>query len=193
MLAGIDALLAPSRCCVGSPEPRFGSDDGIEHHINAAFAVTCAAYKQKQPEIEQGLPDSASAARSAALLACKQRVDAMRSPAFRDTFAVLLEYLGCSAHGVLGTRTRRQAKRICWSGTECRGALRRTGSFQATGYRGPLYPHSRRSKACLSCDLSPTLSALPTSTVWRWQSCCPQRAILPHLPETNGLGDSRSR
>jgi hypothetical protein len=30
----------------------------------------------------------------AALLACKQRVDAMRSPAFRDTFALLLEYLG---------------------------------------------------------------------------------------------------
>lgn len=30
----------------------------------------------------------------AALLACKQRVDAMRSPGFRDTFAVLLEYLG---------------------------------------------------------------------------------------------------
>ena len=30
----------------------------------------------------------------AALLACKQRVDAMRSPAFRDTFTVLLEYLG---------------------------------------------------------------------------------------------------
>jgi len=29
-----------------------------------------------------------------ALLACKQRVDAMRSPAFRDTFAMLLEYLG---------------------------------------------------------------------------------------------------
>jgi len=30
----------------------------------------------------------------AALLACKQRVDAMRSPAYRNTFAVLLEYLG---------------------------------------------------------------------------------------------------
>jgi hypothetical protein len=30
----------------------------------------------------------------AALLAAKQRVDAMRSPAFRETFATLLEYLG---------------------------------------------------------------------------------------------------
>jgi hypothetical protein len=30
----------------------------------------------------------------AAILACKQRVDAMRSPAFKDTFGLLLEYLG---------------------------------------------------------------------------------------------------
>jgi hypothetical protein len=30
----------------------------------------------------------------AALLACKQRVAAMRSPAYRDTFAILLKYLG---------------------------------------------------------------------------------------------------
>lgn len=50
---------------MSSPEPRFGSDDGVEHHISAAFAVMVAAYKQKKPEIQQGLPDSDDVARSA--------------------------------------------------------------------------------------------------------------------------------
>src|SRR5688572_16281069 len=104
MLAGIDALRAPSRCCVGSPEPRFGSDDGIDHHIDAAFAVTCTAYKRKKPEIEQWLPDSANAARNASTV---ERARAF-SPAHRARSRTLVSSSSKSSRKNPPVRTQPQ-------------------------------------------------------------------------------------